>query len=126
MFKRILIGGWGAFLVGLLLAFLFPGQVLRLSLPIIILGILLVLSTLFYGAAHVVRQRVSAPTRQVSVPLERTLVGGWLLLVGALLMASFYPKWGPEPEVLFVFSAAILLASMAYGFFLMLRQIRKR
>lgn len=127
---RILIGGWAMFVVAVALELFFPRQILRyLGLPIIIFAILLALSSLLYVIGYALRQRMKQPPMPVSHLVERILGAAWILVIGGLLAALLFPreKWVPAPEIILgVFVGVVVLSSLAYAGFLMLRQVMKR
>ncbi len=59
MFRRVLVFGWTIFLMGMVMALVFPRQVLRHgALPTIILGTLLGSVTFIHGVVWAVRRRI--------------------------------------------------------------------
>ena len=117
------------FVVAVALALFFPRQILRyLDLPIVIFGILLALSSLLYVIGYALRRRMKQSPMPVCHLVERILGAAWILVIGGLLAALLFAreKWVPAPEILGVFAGVVVLSSLAYAGFLMLRQVMKR
>src|SRR5271165_703685 len=141
-FARILLGGWALFFIGTLLLFLIAffasgrlaGDFLT---PLWALSILVALGTFAYSAAYAVRRLFFYLGRvwgkgggQGSVQLklaERILVAGWLLFAAAALASLLlsHQRWflAYGPEVLFSLFCVIVLSSMTYASYMLLRQV---
>lgn len=124
MFRQILIGAWGIYVAYLVLALVFPRQMLRLGLPMVIFGVILICATFLSGFIYFVRRRI-AHMPLATKPVERVLVAGWIFAIGAFPLAMLLPqeKWQSAPEVLLVLFSLVVLSSMLYGAFLILRHV---
>ena len=141
-FARTLLGAWALFLIGMLLFFLtafLPHSHLvgYLIKPLWILSIFAVLGIFAYAAAYTIGRLHYYWTRAwhgealgfAIGPIERILVAGWLLFIVAALGALLFSqeKWflAFGPEVVWSLFCVVGFSSIAYGSYLLLRQVMK-
>jgi|SRR5579872_2962735 len=143
-FVRIVLGGWVFFLISIVVVLLTAAFLPHSSLvaylikPLLILSMFLVFGTFFYAAAYSVgrlhyyckvwcrKESGSAPAFAIG-PIERILAAGWLLCVAVTLGAILFShqKWvlAFGPEVLLSLLGVVVVSSMSYGSYLLIRQV---
>lgn len=134
MAKRILILSWGVYFAGLALLLAFPKYLMRhwTASAILALGLALLFVSVAYAFALAYREIVKRPhlnvNRWAANSIERAIITGWILCIAILLAALFFPqaRFLPGPEVLLALFCAVVLSSLAYGTYLVVRHIMER